>query len=229
MDPRVQRLDDRDLRRRGGVAVGILGGGGMPGSARGDRHSAHRTSAAGGRPRARNLPVPRSRGNATARLRPDRGGGCPRRAATSATSSRSSCEPGSSEGSRADIGLSAVASELVERAVEVRCWTDDEWRQVVTEDDAWADDEHRSERARRLVGRRPDDRIHLVLEAVQRDLARAAGGRERLESRRSDRGGGLDRDARARDPALPAPGRGRGRGRMLGDTNVSRPSPSDSG
>ncbi len=71
---------------------------------------------------------------------------------------------GVSEGSRADIGLSAVASELVERAVEVRCWADEEWRQVVTEDDAWADE---STDPNELVGWSDDDldRIHLVLEA----------------------------------------------------------------
>ena len=42
--------------------------------------------------------------------------------------------------SRADLTLSAQASEPVEEPVEVRCWSPADWRRVVGERNAWNDD-----------------------------------------------------------------------------------------
>ena len=46
---------------------------------------------------------------------------------------------GVTEGSRADTELSAYATDVVERPVEVRCWSTGDWRRVVVEDNAWTD------------------------------------------------------------------------------------------
>jgi hypothetical protein len=40
--------------------------------------------------------------------------------------------------SRADLRLSALASTTAELSQEVRCWTRDDWRRVVREDNAWS-------------------------------------------------------------------------------------------
>lgn len=67
------------------------------------------------------------------------------------------------EESRADIRLSERASESIDDAVEVRCWSDDDWRRVVAEDDAWNGE---STDADDLVGfsDNTDERIHIVLD-----------------------------------------------------------------
>ena len=71
---------------------------------------------------------------------------------------------GTTEESRADTRLSEAASDVVGDPVEVRCWSDRDWRRVVNEDNAWndANDSHVD-----LVGWSATDvdRIHLVLEA----------------------------------------------------------------
>lgn len=70
---------------------------------------------------------------------------------------------GVTEESRADTLLSEVASQAAGRPVEVRCWSESEWRQVVAEDNAWtASDDDADE----LYGWADDswDRIHMRLE-----------------------------------------------------------------
>ncbi len=66
--------------------------------------------------------------------------------------------------SRADVRLSAEASDVIGDAVEVRCWSEPDWERIVEEDNAWNDE---SESHVDLVGwTAPDvDRIHLVLDA----------------------------------------------------------------
>lgn len=49
-------------------------------------------------------------------------------------------EHGPTDGSRADLDLSAWAARELEFPAEVRCWDADEWRRVVLEDDAWSDE-----------------------------------------------------------------------------------------
>jgi hypothetical protein len=73
-------------------------------------------------------------------------------------------ETGPTETSRADPRLSEVASDVVGDAVEVRCWSEDDWERVVTEENAWTDD---SMSHTDLVGwsAQDVDRIHLVLDA----------------------------------------------------------------
>jgi hypothetical protein len=70
---------------------------------------------------------------------------------------------GVTTGSRADVRFSEFASEMVERPVEVRCWSNADWRRVVGEDNAWNDF---SEDYEDLVGWSDDsaDRIHMVLD-----------------------------------------------------------------
>lgn len=65
--------------------------------------------------------------------------------------------------SRADIRLSERATESINDAVEVRCWTDDDWRRVIAEDDAWNGESTDSDD---LVGWSDDtdERIHIVLD-----------------------------------------------------------------
>ena len=65
--------------------------------------------------------------------------------------------------SRADIALSAFASEKADQAIEVRCWGADDWERVVSEDNAWFDE---NEDPADLVGWQVDDagRIHMRLE-----------------------------------------------------------------
>jgi hypothetical protein len=76
--------------------------------------------------------------------------------------------------SRADVRLSAEASEIIGDAVEVRCWSESDWRRLVEEDNAWNDE---SESHVDLVGwTAPDvDRIHLVLD-VCNTVARVEAG-----------------------------------------------------
>jgi hypothetical protein len=64
--------------------------------------------------------------------------------------------------SYADVELSRRATQWLERPVEVRCWTDDDWRRYFAEEDAWNDDTTDFDD---YVGWSDDDldRIHLVL------------------------------------------------------------------
>jgi hypothetical protein len=69
---------------------------------------------------------------------------------------------GATKLSRADVDLSALASKRAETAVEVRCWSPEDWRRVVGEDNAWADD---SRDAEDLYGWQDegDSRVHMRL------------------------------------------------------------------
>ena len=42
--------------------------------------------------------------------------------------------------SRADLRLSALASTAVDISQEVRCWSDEDWRRLIREDNAWSVD-----------------------------------------------------------------------------------------
>lgn len=70
---------------------------------------------------------------------------------------------GVSTESRADVGMSEDASDVIGSAVEVRCWDEPDWERVIGEDNAWNDV---SESHLDLVGWTAEDvdRIHLVLE-----------------------------------------------------------------
>ena len=70
---------------------------------------------------------------------------------------------GVTDGSRADVVFSDMASDAVGHPVEVRCWDEKEWSRVVTESNAWHDDDDDPDE---LLGW-PDesaDLIHLTLE-----------------------------------------------------------------
>jgi hypothetical protein len=90
---------------------------------------------------------------------------------------------GVTSGSRADVDLSAVASERAETAAEVRCWAPADWRRVVREDNAWSDV---SDDPNELYGWQDDDtsRIHMRLDQCN-ELARLR--REDLLERSHDR------------------------------------------
>jgi hypothetical protein len=75
--------------------------------------------------------------------------------------------------SRADLRLSALASELADTQVEVRCWSDSDWRRVVGERNAWNDYDSDVED---LYGWQDEDnsRIHIRLSQCNQ-LARLRG------------------------------------------------------
>jgi hypothetical protein len=70
---------------------------------------------------------------------------------------------GPGDGSRADIAFSAYATSVVGDPVEVRCWSEGDWRRVVIEDNAWNDV---NDDPVTLYGwaDEVDDRIHMRLE-----------------------------------------------------------------
>lgn len=76
--------------------------------------------------------------------------------------------------SRADVRLSAEASDLIDDPVEVRCWSEPDWRRIIDEDNAWNDE---NESHVDLVGwtAQDVDRIHLVLD-VCNTIVRAEAG-----------------------------------------------------
>jgi hypothetical protein len=69
---------------------------------------------------------------------------------------------GITDRSRADIVLSGIASHAIGHPVEVRCWDEEDWSRVVTEDNAWQDENGDPDE---LVGwpDESEDRIHLTL------------------------------------------------------------------
>jgi hypothetical protein len=81
---------------------------------------------------------------------------------------------GTTETSRADVRLSEVASDVIGEPVEVRCWDVGDWKRVITEGNAWSDDD---QSYADLVGQSKDgdDRIHVLLEFCN-TMARAAAG-----------------------------------------------------
>jgi hypothetical protein len=81
---------------------------------------------------------------------------------------------GTTDESRADTRLSDAASDVIGDPVEVRCWTDQDWRRVVSEDNAWND---ANESHLDLVGWTATDvdRIHLILEACNSIVEAEAG------------------------------------------------------
>ena len=91
---------------------------------------------------------------------------------------------GITDRSRADIVLSGIASDVIGDPVEVRCWDEEDWSRVVTEDNAWQDDDDDPDD---LVGF-PDesaDRIHLTLDGC--NAMTAARRRDPMTLNRYDR------------------------------------------
>ena len=72
-------------------------------------------------------------------------------------------DTGITEESRADPDFSGIASDVADYPLEVRCWSESEWRRVVEEDNAWTDSNDDPET---LVSWADDsdDRIHMQLE-----------------------------------------------------------------
>jgi hypothetical protein len=69
---------------------------------------------------------------------------------------------GVTDSSRADSSLSSVASGELDDPVEVRCWSDDDWKRLVAEDNAWTEDDASADD---LVGWADEtkERIHMRL------------------------------------------------------------------
>jgi hypothetical protein len=92
---------------------------------------------------------------------------------------------GPSDGSRADTAFSAYATSVVGDPVEVRCWSEGDWRRVVIEDNAWNDV---NDDPVTLYGWADDgdDRIHMRLEQCNA-ISRLAelGTADRSEAARS--------------------------------------------
>lgn len=89
---------------------------------------------------------------------------------------------GVTDRSRADTVLSAFATNVVDRPVEVRCWSAEDWRRVVGEDNAWND---ASKDFEELYGWADDgaDRIHMRLGQCNK-ISRLEGEDVRARSRR---------------------------------------------
>ena len=116
--------------------------------------------------------------------------------------------------SRADLRLSALASTAVDISQEVRCWSDEDWRRLVREDNAWSVE---SDDPDELYGWQDGDTDRIHMRVDQCNLLHRLGREDMLRWKRDDQIEAADSLATfvARDPARAPAGRGRGRGRVF--------------
>ena len=86
--------------------------------------------------------------------------------------------------SRADLRLSALASTAVERSQEVRCWTGEDWRRLVREDNAWSVS---SDDPDELYGWQDSDTDRIHMRVDQCNLLHRLARENMLRWRRDDR------------------------------------------